>query len=160
MTRWIVILMAVLLLMLPAAMAEEATWSVLCQPDSYVSIRGRASTSGSVEGRLYLGDAVTVDKLATDDQGRSWAHCIGLSVEAGSGWVCAGYLAQGEATVYEQGAAGVIKANGRVAARKSIDGERREWLRDGDTATVWGVCGNWAVTDKGYVKAEYLEVAE
>lgn len=150
------------LLMLTAAkptdaLAEEAsTWYVLSRDE--VNIRAEASTSSDVVGRVYAGDALTVDRTQTDRQGRTWMHCADLSCEAGEGWVFGLYLVSGE--VDTTGFDGVIRANGRVAARQGVEGERRAWLRSGAAVTVYAAGGDWAVTNHGYIMTDYIDALE
>ena len=61
---------------------------VLCQPDSYVNIRERASSRSAYAGMLMSGDQIWVDGRTKD----GYAHCENMSNELGEGWVHAGYI--------------------------------------------------------------------
>jgi len=52
-----------------------------------------------------------------------------------------------------------VKAKGKVMARKYVDGPRRCWMKPGAEVVVYYTGGGWAVTSKGFVKTEFLEVA-
>lgn len=134
-----------------AVASAETTMYVVCKPESEVSIRNEDSENSSREGRLSLGDAVVVDKTSSDGK---WFHCIGLGIEAGDGWVSAQYLTY-EPVVIET-FSGEIDSKGRVAVRKSPGGKRTDWLNSGSLVTVYAIAGEWAVTDRGYIMAEYI----
>lgn len=134
---------------------ETVRYWVICNPDSEVNVRGRATADSEIIGRLFLGDHVDVVRT----KGR-WAYCIGIGNESGDGWVHMGYLTDGEITTYENPASAVISANGRVSARKSVDGGRRKWLSPGKEVLVTAVGGTWSLTDQGYIQSKYLEVAK
>ena len=51
----------------------------------------------------------------------------------------------------------VIRSNGRVACRKCIEGQRRCWAYDGDEVSVWYMADGWAVTNKGFIRTEFLQ---
>ena len=50
----------------------------------------------------------------------------------------------------------VITGKGRVAARKTIDGQRRKWLKPGDIVTVYRISDEWAITSAGFVRSDYI----
>lgn len=155
-------LLFVLLLPCCAIAAKDpVTMTVLCLPDSFVTVRSSAGLRGGSIGRLYLGDSVQVDSVKRDSSGRNWWHCTGLACESEAGYVCMDYLTDGDCTLYGQhGTPAAVTANGRVAARKSVGGERKSWLKPGASVTVYAVCGDWAVTNRGYVRREYLSIQE
>lgn len=123
---------------------------VLCQPDSYVNIRERASSRSAYAGMLMSGDQIWVDGRTKD----GYAHCENMSNELGEGWVHAGYIVFEEPEEVNQECR--ISSNGRVSCRRTIDGDRRCWVVDGSEVFVYQVAGEWAVTDKGFVKTEFI----
>lgn len=125
---------------------------VLCQPDSWVNIRSRPSSKGEKTGYLESGDRIWIDGKTKD----GYAHIDRASTEAGEGWVHAGYIVFEEPELI--GKRCWIRANGRVAARRTIDGDRRCWLVDGSEVSVIQVAGDWALTDEGFVKTEYIDL--
>lgn len=127
---------------------------ILCQPDSYVNIRARASSKSQAEGYLLSGDRIWLDG-ETDD---GYAHIDMASTERGEGWVHAGYIVFNKPQDINRQC--VIRTNGRVACRRTIDGHRRCWVIDGSTVYVYKIAGEWAVTDKGFIKSEYISGAE
>lgn len=136
------------------ALAEETlteAW-VLCQPDSYINIRARANSRSEKAGYLLSGDRIWIDGKTAD----GFAHCDRMTNEAGEGWVYAGYIVFEEPKEINRRCR--IQANGRVAARRTIDGERRTWLINGSEITVYQTAGEWAVTDEGFIKTEYIDL--
>lgn len=123
---------------------------VLCQPDSYVNIRERASSRSAYAGMLMSGDRIWVDGRTKD----GYAHCENMSNELGEGWVHAGYIVFEEPEEVNKECR--ISSNGRVSCRRTIGGDRRCWVVDGSEVFVYQVAGEWAVTDKGFVKTEFI----
>ena len=123
---------------------------VLCQPDSYVNIRERASSRSAYAGMLMSGDQIWVDGRTKD----GYAHCENMSNELGEGWVHAGYIVFEEPEEVNKECR--ISSNGRVSCRRTIGGDRRCWVVDGSEVFVYQVAGEWAVTDKGFVKTEFI----
>lgn len=133
--------------------AEEQTCSVwvMCQPDSYVCIREKPGSRSGVLGRFEAGT-----QLTTDGETRNgYVHLVGLTLESEEGWIHGGYIVYGEPE--EKNAVYRIRSNGRVAARKTIDGKRHRWMRNGDRVTVYRASRMWAVTNRGFIQTKYLE---
>lgn len=148
-------LIAVLLLAFAvfAALAEESgsltedVW-VMCQPDSFVWIRERPSGKSPEAGYAECGDT-----FETDGSKKNGFLRIYASVEAGEGWISLGYIVwEKPIKVFETRH---IDSKGRVNARRTVNGKRRCWLRDGEEIKVYWMA-EWAVTNKGFVKAEYI----
>ena len=134
--------------------AEEGTTTmwILCQPGDYVHARSGASTRRESLGRLVTGDHVEVDGRVKD----GFAHVARLALEEDEGWIYAGYLIE-EEPKDARGMVFTICANGRVACRKYIDGPRRCWVVDGSQVKVYGYTSQWAVTNKGFVRTEFVD---
>jgi len=130
----------------------ERTMYAICRPGDRVNIRATPSTKGATEGWLEPGD-----EAQTDGQEKNgYLHCVGLSNESGDGWVHAGYLVEDAPVLVNQKA--VVVSNGRLAARKCVDGEVNRWLKWMTEVRVSYRTDVWCVTNAGYVKTEFLEM--
>ena len=130
---------------------EEIECWIMCQPDSWVYARIGPKKKSSELGRLECGDMIYTDGKTKN----GYLHVYGLPFEAGEGWVHKGYI------VYDQPykpdiSETVIISNGRVKARKTIGGNRRCWLKNGQKIKVYMMSSKWAVTNKGFVKSEFI----
>lgn len=105
-----------LFILLMFAECKAATKYVLVQ--SELNVRSRPSLRGEIRGRLYIGDQVEVTKTYHD-----WAFLEGIPSEEGFGWVSSNYLVDNP--VIEMNCPAVVIANGRVALRKSVNGDRK-----------------------------------
>lgn len=129
------------------AWAEDG-W-IMCQPDSYVNIRESPGEAGRVVGYLELGDAIQTDK-----HHNGYAHVTGLSTEGGEGWVASGYIVADAPQI--ETVAAWVDSDGRVACRRAIGGNRRKWLRPGDTLTLYASSAEWSMTSEGFVQTKYI----
>lgn len=126
---------------------------IICQPGDWVHARDRASTKSESLGMLMTGDSVIIDGKHRN----GFMHVTDLRLEQAEGWVYAGYLID-EKPEDLGGAKGVIRANGRVMCRKYVDGPRRCWIDSGAEVKVYYMGGGWAVTNRGFIKSEFVEV--
>ena len=139
--------------MLTHADAEGMTAWVICQPGDWVNVRTKASTRCDSLGRKEAGDMVVLD----GKEKNGFAHVVNLALESDDGWIHTGYLVYGQ--VRELGGqAFTIKAKAKVQARKYVDGPRRCWLKPGTEVQVFYTGGGWSVTNRGFIKSEFLEV--
>ena len=148
----VLILVAILLLVLPAKGEDVDCW-ILCQPDSFVNVRSAPKKKSEELGRLECGDHAYTDGVTR----RGYLHVYGLSFEMSEGWVHKGYVVYDEPykpDVYET----QIISNGRVNARRTVNGKRRCWLKNGETIKVYMVSFEWAVTNKGFVKTKFIDL--
>ena len=124
---------------------------VLCQPDSYVNVRRRASSRSEETGQAYCGMEMETD--GTEQNG--FVHIVNCGTEYGDGWISAGYIVYGEpeAVFAER----TIRSNGRVACRKTIGGKRRCWVKDGQTVVVYMMTRSMAVTSRGFIERKWIE---
>lgn len=146
------IIIAVLLLVLPAKGEEIDCW-ILCQPDSFVNARSAPKKKSMEIGRLECGDHVYTEGVIKN----GYLLVYGLTFETGEGWVHTGYVVYDEPykpDVYET----QIVSNGRVNARRTINGKRRCWLKNKDVIKVYMVSFEWSVTNKGFVKTKYIDL--
>ena len=134
--------------------ADDGTTTmwIMCQPGDYVHARSGPSTKRESLGRLETGDHVEVDGRTK----HGFAHVQELGLEESDGWIYAGYLIDEEPRD-ARGMVYTVTANGRVACRKCIDGERRCWVVDGSQVKVYWYTSEWAVTNKGFIMTMYLE---
>ena len=128
-------------------LAEDA-W-IMCQPDSFVNIREFPGKGGRVVGYLELGDAVQ-----TGRNRNGYTHVTGISNESGEGWVASGYIVTDAPQV--ETVAAKVDANGRVACRRAIGGNRRKWLHAGDDLTLYASSAEWSITSEGFVRTQYI----
>ena len=125
---------------------------IMCQPGDWVNVRAGASRKSASLGMLEAGDKVTF----TGETKNGFLK-VRVALEESEGWIYAGYVTDQE-PVDMGGALYEVRASGRVAARKYIHGPRRCWVVDGSLVNVYWMAGEWAVTSKGFIQAEYLEV--
>lgn len=137
----------VLVLLFNRAWGEEG-W-IMCQPDSFVNIRESPGKGGRVVGYLELGDAIQ-----TDGHRNGYTHVTGISTESGEGWVASGYIVTDAPQVETVDA--WIDADGRVACRRAIGGNRRKWLHAGDALTLYASSAEWSITSEGFVRTQYI----
>ena len=145
------------------ARAEEETelhcW-VLCRPTignkpgDYVNLRLWASKNTSSVGFLECGDDFHTDGKTKN----GFLHVLDRG-EADC-WIHAGYVVFEEPVEIFQNY--VCVSRGRVAIRKYIDGPQNPvhpWLRTGSEVFVYYIAGDWALTNRGFIQAKYLEAA-
>lgn len=137
----------VLVLLFNRAWGEEG-W-IMCQPDSFVNIRESPGKGGRVVGYLELGDAIQ-----TGGHRNGYTHVTGISNESGEGWVASGYIVTDAPQV--ETVAAKVDADGRVACRRAIGGNRRKWLHAGDALTLYASSAEWSITSEGFVKTQYI----
>ena len=114
------------------AKAEEQECWILCQPDSWVNVRMNPSKKSTELGRLEVGDKVYTDGKTKN----GFLHIYGLWFEMDEGWVKSGYVVYDEPfiPVFQECQ---MKSNGRVMARKTINGKRRCWIKKNETIKVY-----------------------
>ena len=126
---------------------------ILCKPGSQVNVRRVPTKNGMEVGRLECGDWFMTDGSSAD----GWIRCYGIG-EYGEGWVYSGYVVTEEPVkVYERY---TCIAKSRVACRKWIGGPQTSlpWLKNGSDVDVFCMADGWAVTSRGYIRSEWLEV--
>lgn len=129
----------------------ETVW-ILCQPDSYVNVRARPTSRSEETGYLECGDSVE-----TDGRKKNGFLHVFPSTEAGEGWISIGYIIYEEPErVWKEM---MVVAKGRVNARKTVGGKRRVWVKPETIVMVYWM-GDWAVTNKGFIKSEFLSDIE
>ena len=124
---------------------------VICQPEGLVNIRTKPKKSAQEIGWACCGT-----RLLTNGKIRNgYLFVYDLAAEVSTGWISVRYITEEQPK--EIGERMVIRAEGRVACRKWMDGKIVKWYRDGDQVMVHWMADGWAVTDRGYIRYEYLE---
>lgn len=135
--------------------AEEQliTCWVLCRPGSQVNVRRTPTKSGEEVAQLEVGDSFQTDGSSAN----GFIRVYGIG-EYGEGWIYCGYVSELEPVkIYERY---VCVANKQVACRRWMNGPQTEhpWLKCGSTVEVFWMTDEWAVTSRGYIASEWLEV--
>lgn len=126
------------------------TMYILC--DDYVNVRMTPNKKQEPIGRLETGDAVLTDGRRKN----GYIHVVDLNFECCEGWVNEGFLIYDMPEKMNRKA--TIISNGRLAARKYVNGKRKRWLQPQATVRVYCWSDSWCVTDCGYVQSRYLEL--
>lgn len=123
----------------------------MCQPDSEVVIREKPNKKSAVIGAVSGGTCMVTDGIEKD----GWIHLVDIANESGEGWISSLYVVYSEVRtdrhIYP------VKANGRVACRKFIEGTIRCWVQDEEELTVYLVSSEWCVTNKGFVLTKFID---
>ena len=131
----------------------EKVW-ILCSPTDYVNLRMQPSKRSAKTGFVECGDAFT-----TSGKKRNGFLQV-LDVGECACWVHAGYVVTEEPVVVNEYYCVVAKT--RVACRRWVNGPRiagrRGWLNNGSRVKVYSIGGGWAVTSRGFIQSEWLEV--
>jgi len=157
-----VILAVIMAAGISAAAEEEkpvVSWRqyVICRPESFLYVRRFPRKTAEEIGRLEFGEEV----VTRGEKRGKYVKIYLDNLEDGNGWVHAGYLVREAPAVPEEGEEMYrVQANGRVAARRYVNGSRRAWLRPGRTVKVYAMTAEWAITSQGFVRMKYLERAE
>ena len=146
------ILVAVIILLLSVSGLAESVW-VLCNPKSYVNVRLGSSKKSMLIGTLECGQPIETDWKEKN----GWVHIYTDSCECGEGWIRKGYVTE-QAPVIEPARTYRVASNYPVLCRNMVNGRVIKKLHNDDTVVVYSF-SDWAVTSKGYIKMEYLEVS-
>ena len=129
-----------------------ATCWIMCKPGSYVTIRSEPRKSAEVRGYLDSGDSFQTDGESID----GWITCC----SGEGGWVYTGYVVTEKPQVV--GERYICAAKKQVACRKWMSGPQidgKPWLRNGEYVQVFLMADGWAVTNRGYIKSEWLDAS-
>lgn len=127
----------------------EQVW-VLCEPTGTVNIRS------SPGGPVFAGATCGAEMWTDNKQRSGFLHVTELAAEEDEGWISCRYIVYDEPEAVNGPMA--VAGEGRVAARKWIGGKIIRWLQPGDSVYVFWMSSEWAVTDCGYIRSEFLEV--
>ena len=128
---------------------QEQVW-VLCDPDSYVTLREGPGKKKSEFGGMLCGSEMWTDNR----QKNGFLHVLELPAEESEGWISARYVVYDRPV--ELNERHVIRADGRVALRKWVGGPAKGWILPGETLTVWWMSPSWAVTSRGYIQSKFI----
>lgn len=150
MKRVLIVLLSVLLAALISVSAAADTIYVLCQPDSFVNVRQFPNKRSEIAGRVELGD-----HLETDGKRKNgFIHVFGTF--DGDAWISAGFVTRDPVTVKRLDTE--IVSKGRVACRRSVKGQRRKWVRNGQKVVIYAFSDGWSITDQGFIQTRFLGV--
>lgn len=149
--RKMMLCIILLILTFSLTFAEADTVWAMCQPDSYVNIRSKPNSRSRIEGYALCGY-----DLETDGKTKNGFLHVYTTIEAGEGWIANGYVVWDEPK--EMNKWHSIRSPYRVAIRRTIGGKVRTWGHDCDSVKVYWASNEWAVTNRGFVKTEFLEV--
>lgn len=135
-----------------AGCANEVEYYVICNPKSYVCVRNEPKKGSDEAGRFDCGDYVISDGIEKN----GYMHIPG-GFES-DGWIYKGNLVADRPVIEKQTMR--INSNWKVICRRCVAGKKIRTLSNGDTVTVYAQSAEWAVTDKGYIRTEFLEVDE
>lgn len=136
------------------AFGDEVEYFIICDPKTSVCVHLAPKKSSEETGRLEFGDRVYADGKKKN----GFMHCIGINNEWGEGWVHKGYLVEDKPIVC--GKMATVVSNGKVFCRSCVNGTKHGSLKNGTEVKVLAYSDEWAVTKKGYIKTEYLEIWE
>ena len=134
--------------------AQEISCWILCKPGSQVYARRTPDKGGQVVGFLEVGDVFRT----TGESRNGWIRAEGIG-EFGEAWIWCGYVVTDRPVAVGENY--VCVAKNRVACRRWVDGPqvaRSPWLKNGSSVQVFYIAGDWAVTSRGYIRTEWLEV--
>ena len=147
-----VILLLTALLASFTAVADNTKVFILCNPKTPVIVRKLPKKGSEETGRLDFGDWVITDGKKKN----GFLHVIGIT-EAGEGWIFAGHTISDQPVKMEKARA-TIAATGRVMSYRWVNGRKNGFLDIGEDVKLLAWSEDWAVTDHGYIKTQYLEV--
>ena len=145
----VLIIVAVYVVFAKADVSYLQRW-ILCK--DYVIIRNSPSKSASEGGQLDPGDEIETDGISKN----GFVHIV----DPVDGWVWSGNVVESLPEKVE--AYGYVVARNRVACRRWVNGpqiEKRPWASNGTEIRVYWMCDEWALTSRGYIQREWLEIA-
>lgn len=125
---------------------------VLCSKSGYVTLRSAPRKSG-----IPFGGASCGAKLKTDGKKKNgFIHIVDVAAEESSGWISEEYIVYDEPELLEQNA--FVVSIGRLAARQSVGGKVRRWLKPMTELFIIYRTEEWCLTNYGYVQTQFLEL--
>ena len=124
---------------------------VMCSDTSYVCVREKPRKTSDA-----FGGAINGIMLKTDGKERNgYLHVVDVAAEASTGWISKKYIVYDEPIEMHQTA--LVVSNGKLAARRGINGKVRKWLKPMTEVTILCWSKEWCLTNYGYVQSEFLE---
>lgn len=145
----VVVLIAATIIFACRAEDVYAKGWILCK--DYVLIRIAPSRGAQECGQLDPGDEIEIDGETAD----GFAHIVSPC----DGWVWAGNITFAQVEKIDD--VMTVVAKKQVACRRWIDGPQidgNKWAKNGTEVKVFYMSEEWAVTSRGYIKSEWLEV--
>lgn len=133
-------------------LADEIELFIICNPETHVCVRRSPKKGAEETGHLDFGDSVWTDGKKRN----GYLHVIDIT-EAGEGWVFAGNTIEDEPVKLVNARANVA-ATGRVMSYRWVNGKKNGWVNIGTQVIVYAMSDEWAVTNRGYIRTQYLEV--
>lgn len=132
------------------AWAENITTKAWVLSSTYVNIRMGASKKAPIVGQLDPGDDLEIDGKVD-----GWFAHIVAPVD---GWIHSGYLTFSKPKKVNK--TYTVTAKKRLMCRRWIDGPKvaeKPYLINGSEVKVLWISSEWACTNRGYLKSEWLE---
>lgn len=140
-----------------AAEDQEITLYALCKPGSQVNVRRKPDIESKWLGYLDAGDSFQSDGEIRN----GWIKCLDIGEDT-EAWVFLGFVSTEKPE--KIGERYVCVSNAKVICRRwqggpqvTVNG-KKQYLKNGQNVQVFCIADGWAVTNRGFVKAEYLEV--
>ena len=132
---------------------DADVYFIICEPGTSVNVRISPNTHAEIIGSKFFGDQLIVDK-----EKNGFVHITNLNSEYTDGWIFKGFVSEDQPVQMFKKAN--IVSNARVACRKYVNGKIKCWLANGTEVMIYATSEEWCVTDKGYVKTEFIEIQE
>lgn len=144
-------LLPLILAAMISSAGAETRWA-FCK--TFLNVRREPDKDSAVVGFLDAGDSFETDGVIRN----GFLRVQGVG-EDSEGWVFAGYTSDEEPQEADERYVCVAKR--RAACRRWTNGPRiagkTGWIYNGSTLKVYYITSEWAVTNRGYVAAEWLE---
>lgn len=128
----------------------ETGW-IICETTTRVNIRSHPSNHSQIYGFIECGEEIHLDGIRDGH----WVHIIDAGTESDEGWVYDGYITDSPVTIETHDCETTVA---KLRVRKCIDGKITKTLRKGTSVTVYAMSADWAITNKGYIKTEFLQI--
>ena len=125
---------------------------VICKPGTEVYARISPRMGAEVVGHYDCGDRIETDGIERN----GFIHAVDVGLEVSEAWISKRYLVEDRPLILEIQT--IVVSSCRVRARSGIDGRRLAWLKPGQEVTVFARSDEWCVTNKGFVRTEFLGV--
>ena len=137
--------------------ADDGTFTcwAICKPGSYVELHIKPNKTSQIVGRLDPCDHFTTDGITRN----GFLHVLDVG-ESVDSWIYSGFVAT-EKPEALNGARFLSVSKGKLYCRRWIGGPvikgRIGYLTNCETVQVFYRTSEWCVTNRGYVRSEWLE---